>query len=209
VGDAAGFIDPYYSPGLDHVAYSVYASARIIDEHLANKLAPVGLALALRKHNEEFVRSYERWFRGIYIDKYEIFGDAELCGAAYLMDTAMYFLGKVGRTARDVEEFRHPILGLDVPGQRLAYRMLRFYNRRLVKLARARRANGTYGRRNSELRCIAKDFGVGDTPFSAPFRTGIRLWLGVEWDVFRRRFTRPGGRAAVAAPATMASSPSE
>jgi flavin-dependent dehydrogenase len=46
VGDAAGFIDPYYSPGLDHVAYSVYASARIIDEHLANKLAPVGLALA-------------------------------------------------------------------------------------------------------------------------------------------------------------------
>ncbi len=196
VGDAAAFIDPYYSPGLDHVSYSAYASARIIEEDLSGKLGAAGLALAIRKHNDEFARSYDRWFRGLYLNKYEIMGDAELCGAAYLMDTAMYFIGKVGRTARDVEEYRHPLLGLDSRGQRFAYKALRFYSGRLVKLARARRKAGTYGRRNGDLRCIAKDFGVGETPFSSPFRTGIKLWLGVEWDVLRERWSPARSRAS-------------
>lgn len=201
VGDAAAFIDPYYSPGLDHVAYSAYGSARIIEENLSGKLGAAGLALAMRKHNEEFARSYDRWFRGLYLNKYEIMGDAELCGAAYLMDTAMYFLGKVGRTAKDVEEYRHPLLGLDTPGQRVAFKLLQFYSGRLVKLARARRAQGTYGKRNGDLRCIAKDFGVGDTPLSAPFRTGIKLWLGAELDVLRGGWRSSGQTVTTPAPA--------
>ena len=34
MGDAASFIDPYYSPGLDHAAMSVYATARILEADL-------------------------------------------------------------------------------------------------------------------------------------------------------------------------------
>ncbi len=35
VGDAATFLDPFYSPGLDHASFSVFATAKLIAKHLA------------------------------------------------------------------------------------------------------------------------------------------------------------------------------
>ncbi len=195
VGDAAAFIDPYYSPGLDHVSFSVYASARIIDEQLSGKLEGAALSDRIALHNREFERSFQHYYRALYKDKYEILGDAELSAASYLLDTSMYFMGVVGPAYRDIEELRRPVLGQTNWGARFASFLLSTYNRRLVKLARARIANGTYGRKNEGWRCIGGDFGVGTKSPNRAFFAGLRLWLVAEFDVLRRRFNRPRGDA--------------
>ena len=198
VGDAAAFIDPYYSPGLDHVSFSVYASARMIEEQLSGKLEGAAFTDRIALHNREFERSFHHYYRALYKDKYEIMGDAELTAASYLMDTSMYFMGVVGPAYRDIEELRRPVLGQKIWGSRAASFVLSTYNRRLAKLARARVANGTYGQRNENWRCIGGDFGVGDKGFNRAFLSGLRLWLGAEFDVFRRRFTGRRGDSSTA-----------
>jgi flavin-dependent dehydrogenase len=64
LGDAAAFLDPYYSPGLDHAAFSAEATASIIRRDAAGE--DIGAAIA--EHNETFVRSYHRFFRAAYKD---------------------------------------------------------------------------------------------------------------------------------------------
>ena len=74
VGDAAAFLDPLYSPGMDWISFTVTATAAlIVAERRGEPLAPL-----LAKHNASFLRSYRRWFEAIYKDKYEYLGDFEL-----------------------------------------------------------------------------------------------------------------------------------
>ena len=51
VGDAAGFIDPFYSPGMDWIAFSASAAAALITDSFRGK--PVAARVA--RHNENFV----------------------------------------------------------------------------------------------------------------------------------------------------------
>jgi flavin-dependent dehydrogenase len=179
VGDAAAFIDPFYSPGLDFASFSTYASARLVAEELNGRLPASALERAVAEHQATFDRYYERYFEALYLDKYAVMGDAELMGAAYLLDTSLYYMGVVHPTQRDIEEYRYPPLGRDVRAATIAWKVLRFYNQRLVRLAHARRAAGTYGRRNARWHVLGRSF---DAHERVPHQlwTGLRLWLGAE-----------------------------
>lgn len=145
IGDALGFIDPFYSPGLDWVCYSVMASAKLIGESLNNgETCPD----ALSQHNELFLKSYQRWFHAIYKDKYYYIGDYDLMKLAFRLDLAFYYLGVVSR----------PFLmgpdSLTTPsfGQREGKwpsKIIGFYNRRLAQMGKRRMANGRWGKNNA------------------------------------------------------------
>jgi flavin-dependent dehydrogenase len=196
IGDAAAFIDPYYSPGLDHVSMTSYATARLVQEELDGQLPGAELERAVALHDERFQRSYARWFDGLYRDKYELFGDAELTATAFYLDSALYYLGVVHPVYTDVEELRIPLLGHEGWQARLAHRMLRLTNRRLITIARRRQARGTYGRLNVGWIDMVTNFGTGTLTLTAAHRHGLRRWLGVEWRELRERLGHRGSELA-------------
>ncbi len=197
VGDAAAFIDPYYSPGLDHAAFSVYATARLVQDDLAGALDRDALERRLADHNARFARSFDNWFEGLYRDKYEILGDAELTVASFYFDTGNYYLGVVGPAYRDIDELGHPVLGLDVLPARIAARVMRLFRRRIVRIARFRRATGTYGRRNNGWKLYRKRFETGARALGL-VGAGLRLWLRAEAHMLLWRLRH--GRVPVEAP---------
>jgi hypothetical protein len=182
VGDAASFLDPYYSPGLDHAVMSASATARLIEGDLASGGGNGTTTAAVAAHNRMFLQSYERWLTAIYLGKYEIFGDAELTGAAFMMDTALYYLGVFTPTRRDPEKFAVPAFGEPGGVSRAAYRLVRFLNRRLVALARERLLRGVYGRRNEGRRYLVKAPKVGRGGALPLLFSGARIWLSLEWE---------------------------
>ncbi|MEM7051352.1 MAG: NAD(P)/FAD-dependent oxidoreductase [Acidobacteriota bacterium] len=191
VGDAASFMDPYYSPGLDHAAISVYATARLIEDDLAGRLAGEALGERVEAHNANFLRSYDRWLSALYLGKYELMGDAELTGAAFLLDTALYYMGVVSPIHDDVEALANPLFGLPIPQATVAYRILAGYNRRLVRLARFRRRIGTYGKRNVGWRLYAKTPGLKLGALGM-LRQGLGLWWRAEAQYLFYRLRRGG-----------------
>ena len=89
VGDAASFLDPLYSQGLDYCSWTVSAAVdRILRESH-------GEACDLDELNARFSRSYRGWFEALYKDKYYYLGDKELMTAAFLMDLGLFFYGPV------------------------------------------------------------------------------------------------------------------
>ncbi len=172
VGDAAGFLDPLYSPGLDYCSWTVRCALGRIAEEAAGR--PVDLDAL----NARFVHSYDTWFRALYKDKYYYLGDAELMSAAYLMDIALFFMGPVREitTARERDLDCLPFNG---PVDGMAGRFMKFYNRRLAHIARRRRAAGCYGRRNTGWRELGDGF-VPDLRVLNPLAKGIRRWLAAE-----------------------------
>jgi flavin-dependent dehydrogenase len=202
VGDAASFLDPYYSPGLDHVAMSVWATLRLVDEDLAGELEEATLDERVERHNEHFLRSYGRWLGALYRGKYEILGDAELASAAFLFDTAMYHLGIVTPIYRAADNLGNPTFGLRGRPSTRAYQIMLWFNRRMNRLARFRARAGSYGRRNSGWRLYAKSPGPGRQALAMLFQ-GLRIWLRVEREYLFHRL-RHGGvdlSAPVAPPA--------
>lgn len=197
VGDAAAFIDPYYSPGLDHASFSVYATARLLEQELKGELDERALDAAIALHNGRFRRSFDRWFDGLYRDKYEILGDAELTTASFMFDTAMYYLGVVGPATRDVEEFRNPVLGLEHRSARIAAAAMAFFRRRMVHLARFRRQVGTYGRRNRGWKLYTSRFQIG-LPAVRILFAAIRMWLRAELGYWAYRLRH--GRLELSSP---------
>lgn len=194
VGDAAGFIDPYYSPGLDHVSITAYTTARLIEDDLLGRLAGDALTERVAEQNRQLVRSFGRWLDALYVGKYQIMGDAELTAAAMMLDTALYYLGVVTPILRQVEPLRNPVFGLPIPQATWAYHLVRGINRRLQRLAELRRRAGTYGRRNVGWRVGIRtpDLGMGALGM---LRQGLGIWLGVELSVLGDRLT---GRRAPA-----------
>ena len=181
VGDAGSFMDPYYSPGLDHASMSVWATVRLIGRELSGGLDEPALQAALDHHNGEFFRSYDRWLEAIYVDKYELMGDAELTVANFLFDTGMYYLGIVQSRFDDLELLGTPAFGEDIWQSKLAAKTMTAFKRRLIQLARYRRAIGNYGKKNLNWR-------VYPTPFDPKRKHALRLVriaLGIWWDVER------------------------
>ncbi len=203
VGDAASFLDPYYSPGLDHCSISAYATARLVADDLCGRLEPDELERAVAQHDERFLRSYERSFQALYEDKYELFGEADLVAASFMLDTAMYYLGVVHPVYADADALHLPVLGLDDWRADLAHASMRFQRRRMVSLARSRRARGTDGRRNAGTPFAVRGFGDASLTFSRSHRRGLALWLRAELREIRERLF--GARAAPASAARPAS----
>ncbi|MEM9292727.1 MAG: NAD(P)/FAD-dependent oxidoreductase [Acidobacteriota bacterium] len=195
VGDAAAFLDPYYSPGLDHASISIYATARLLQRQLDGELPGDALGEALDQHNDLFLRSYPRWLEALYTDKYELLGDAQLTGASFLMDTALYYLGVVSPVYRDVEALAIPLFGQPVWQATAAYKFMKTYKARLVRLAEKRQRLGLYGQRNEEWRDFSGSFGL-ERESVKPLTQGIKIWAGLEWETFWASL-RPGSRRPI------------
>jgi flavin-dependent dehydrogenase len=144
VGDAAAFMDPFYSPGMDWISFSSSAAAALVDSCLSGRSAPERVA----RHNANFKASHDRWFDAIYRDKYYYMGDHELMTLAFRLDLGHYYIGVVKRP------FRSGNSALETPafapqGGRTAGNLMALYNRRLAAIARSRMRRGTWGRRNT------------------------------------------------------------
>lgn len=192
VGDAAGFMDPLYSQGLDYCAHTVFASHKLILLALENQ--PLEQPVAAL--NTLFNQSYQRWYHSIYEDKYHYLGDAELMNAAFLMDLSCYFIGPVRLVIEDPDaEFA--LLPYSGPAGALFARFMRFYNRRLARIARLRWQAGTYGARNTRHRFLVKaGFVPALRPMFKSLRQGAWIWLKAEWNaLFLPRLKSPAPAA--------------
>jgi flavin-dependent dehydrogenase len=173
LGDAAAFLDPYYSPGLDHAAFTAEATVEIIKQDAMGK----DVTAAIAEHNETFVRSYWRFFRAAYKDKYYYMGEADLLSAAFLIDTAQYYIFVVTPAYRFLKKFFWmPVLG-PKPAF-ISYHMMRTYNRRFKVIAEARRAARVAGKYNDGRR-IKAFFNLNFAPIHMAGR-GVKLWLRAE-----------------------------
>jgi flavin-dependent dehydrogenase len=143
VGDAAAFLDPFYSPGMDWIAFTATASAAIITaQRRGEAVAPL-----LAKHNADFTKSYRRWFEAIYQDKYDYMGEFDLMRLAFRMDLGLYYLGIVS------QPFKFGAKSLSIPPFSPAvstpvYYFIRTYNRRMAAIARDRRRRRALGPEN-------------------------------------------------------------
>lgn len=183
MGDAAGFMDPLYSQGLDYCSHGTYAAHKILLKALDGECVEKPLAY----HNRQFGESYQRWFRALYLNKYQYLGDAELMRSAFLLDLATYFVGPVQLVYKftDSEYSKMPY---DGPiGAGFAWFMA-LYNRRLERIARKRLANGTYGRHNLKKRMYIKVPFMGSPKAFGHLLRGVRGWL---WLEIQTAFTRP------------------
>ena len=190
VGDAAGFIDPLYSPGLDFCSYTTAYVADMI----ARDLAGEATAELISYYNEQYPISYRLWFETLYKDKYFYMGDAELMSAALLLDVGTYFIGLVIPVYQDPEKAFLQLPFEGVAGRAFAG-MMKFYNRRLVALAKRRIATGYYGSRNSGWRELYDGF-VPDARVGKLIRKGLRRWLGAEVTNLRLMFFATAGKRA-------------
>ena len=143
VGDAAAFMDPFYSPGMDWIAYTSSAAAALLDGSFRGKPKAPRIA----RHNEQFSTSYARWFDAVYRDKYYYLGDHELMTLAFRLDLGLYYAGIVS------QPFKHGASALELPSFASPVsapfaRFMAFYNRRLAAIARARLARGVWGASN-------------------------------------------------------------
>ena len=183
VGDAAGFIDPFYSPGMDWISYTASAAAALVDGSLRGKPKAPRIA----RHNELFSTSYDRWFRAIYQDKYYYMGDFELMTLAFRLDLGLYYYGvvsqpfKYGASALETPTFSGPYT-------KLPSRFIAFYNRRLAAIARSRMRRGVWGRRNHGAYFGFRSYeltwtlpfrllGVAGSYLSLELREGWRTWF--------------------------------
>lgn len=178
LGDAAAFLDPYYSPGLDHASFSVDATVAIVKAHLEGE----DVAPRIAEHNRTFARSYHRFFRAVYKDKYFYMGEHDLLSAATLIDTAQYYLFVVMPAYKLYGRFHWmPVLG-PKPAF-ISYHLMQLYNRRFKALALLRRAAGEEGRRNHGRR-VKMLFDLRLSPVRMAAR-GIKIWLLAELDGVR------------------------
>jgi flavin-dependent dehydrogenase len=185
VGDAASFIDPLYSPGLDFCAFTAHAAHSLIARSLASE------TVDLECYNARFAFCFRSWFDGLYRDKYFYLGDAELMAAAWLLDISAYHLGPVRQVYDD------PATGFDsfpfdgVPG-RIVAGLLRFYNARLAHLGQRKMAAGVFGARNGSWRLLIGGF-LPDASAMRLLGRGLGRWLLAEW---RNLFLSPQAIAA-------------
>jgi flavin-dependent dehydrogenase len=196
VGDAAGFIDPLYSPGLDFCSYTSYYVADL----LARSLTGENVTERIRHYNQQYPITYHSWFESLYKDKYYYMGDADLMSAALLLDVSSYYIGLVRAAYRDPEcaFLNLPFSGL---GGRLVRSVMSFYNRRLVALANRRWATGYYGKRNAGWRELYDGF-VPDTRLRKQILRGLRRWWKCELInlglMLRRQAASPASQASAA-----------
>lgn len=172
VSDAAAFLDPFYSPGMDWLSFTVSrATDLVVAERRGVELPPL-----IERHNRDFVRSAARWFRGIYLNKYDYMGDYELMRLAFILDLGLYYLGVASQPyKRGKAALREPVYTTSpsVP----IYWLMSTYNRRFAAIARRRMRRGCWGRKNHGQRLMFPGFTF--SPASA--RPIVRALFGWIW----------------------------
>ena len=186
VGDAAAFLDPLYSPGMDWISFTVTASVALIAaQQRGETLAPL-----IEKHNDDFARSYARWFQAVYKDKYHYLGEFDLMQLAFRMDLGLYYLGIVSQPFKfGAASLRSPPFALPVSTP--VFHLMRFYNRRLATIAHHRRHRGKLGRANASRRYLFKSFSISPKDLPRFFSAALQ-WLFLELaEGWRTWFARP------------------
>jgi flavin-dependent dehydrogenase len=173
VGDAAAFMDPFYSPGLDWISFTASRAAELITAQRRGE--PMEERIA--RHNRDFAASYRRWFEAVFKDKYEYIGEFDLMSVAFTLDLGFYYLGiasqpfKMGPKALLVPPFSDPI-------SRPFFRLMRTYNRRFAQIARRRRRLKALGRSNRSRRYLIPGFTLKSTDVSMLVKALARwVWL--------------------------------
>lgn len=179
VGDASGFIDPLYSPGLDFCAFTAASVTDLISRHLTG-LNDAQSRESIADYNRRFRFCFQSWFECIYRDKYFYLGDAELMAAAFLMDVATYHLGPVAQVYKDPATM-FALFPFDGRAGRIAARLIAFYNTRLSHIARKRIAAGTYGAKNADWRLLVGGFTPEPNVSGRLLFEGVKRWLKLEW----------------------------
>src|SRR5580700_2299145 len=148
VGDAAAFMDPFYSPGMDWISFTTSRAAALIGAQRAGEAA---IGELVERHNRDFARSHRCWFEALYKDKYEYMGEFDLMSTAFIFDLGLYYFGVASRPFRSGEKaLLVPPFSQTVTGP--IFRFLRAYNRRFAEIARRRRKRRGLGKTNREQR---------------------------------------------------------
>lgn len=153
VGDAAAFMDPFYSPGMDWISFTTSSAAELITAQRRGE----PMEERIKRHNRDFAQSHRCWFEAVYKDKYEYMGEYDLMSLAFTMDLGFYYLGiasqpfKIGEKALLVPPFSEPI-------SRPFFYLISAYNRRFARIARRRRRVKTLGKTNRGNRCLIPGF---------------------------------------------------
>ena len=150
VGDAGGFLDPFYSPGLDQMSFSVHMRVDLILKALAGTPA-AEMEKEYAVHNKGYGRFFRYFYEAIYRDKYHLMGDYDTMTTAFLMDTALYYLVAVKPVYRWSAE-RIGIPPYYGEGAEIGLYPMRFYQGRLISIAKRKKALGIYGNHNAGRR---------------------------------------------------------
>ena len=185
VGDAAAFMDPFYSPGMDWISFTTSAAAELITAQRRGE----PMAGRIATYNRDFALSHRSWFEAVYKDKYEYMGEWDLMSLAFRLDLGMYYLGivsqpfKFGPRALLTPPFT-------VPVSRPVFHLMRAYNRRFASIARRRRRVNALGRSNCGNRCLIPGFTLGRSDVTQLF-AALAGWAWIEfaegWRSWRQR----------------------
>ena len=198
VGDAAAFMDPFYSPGMDWISFTTSRAADLITAQRRGE----PMAERIARHNHDFALSHRSWFESVYKDKYEYMGEWDLMSLAFRLDLGLYYLGVVSQPFKYGERaFLTP--PFTTPPSRPVFHMMRCYNRRFAKIARHRRRTNTLGKTNRGNRCLIPGFTLSGRDVLKLFRP-LRQWLWLELTEGWRSWGREPQETPVA---TTASSP--
>jgi flavin-dependent dehydrogenase len=174
VGDAGGFLDPFYSPGLDQMAFSVWMRTRLILQDFAGA-APETMEKEYALHNKRYDRFFKYFYDSIYRDKYCVMGDYDTMTTAFLLDTSLYYFAAIMPLYR----WSHERLGMPPffeDGAEIGYYPIRFYNRRLSAIAKRKKALGIYGNHNAGRRPKFVGFSVRSAMWVMLFHGLLRWW---------------------------------
>lgn len=175
VGDAAGFIDPFYSPGIEWIAQTAVAASKLI---AAEREGASDVPARIENHNKDYSRNYHRWFNAMYRDKYEYMGEFDLMRMAFLLDFGLFIFFVVKHIYRKGTDIFARSSFAD-PQALVAYGFMRTYNRRFARIARMRRLRGRLGRQNDR-----HFYGLKGYTFSAwsagPLFGAILGWVRLE-----------------------------
>ncbi len=119
------------------MAFSVYSRVGLIQKALSGAPADE-MAEEYELHNKRYARYFTFFYEAIFRDKYYVMGDYDTMTIAFLMDTALYYLAAV------IPVYRWSSERLGLPpyyqdGSEIAFYPMRFYNRRLVAIAKRKK----------------------------------------------------------------------
>ena len=174
VGDAAAFMDPFYSPGMDWISFTTSRAAALISAQRRGE----AMSALIEKHNRDLAKSHRCWFEAVYKDKYEYMGEFDLMSTALIFDLCLYYLGVVSRIFRYGENalLEPPF---SAAGVGPIFRFMRSYNRRFAEIARRRRKHRTLGKMNRAHRCLIPGFKLHSSNPKL-FAQGFAKWARVE-----------------------------
>jgi flavin-dependent dehydrogenase len=174
VGDAAAFMDPFYSPGMDWISFTTSSAAELITAQRRGE----PMAERITRYNRDFATSHRSWFDAVYKDKYEYMGEFDLMSLAFTLDLGFYYLGivsqpfKQGEKALLIPPFSEPV-------SRPIFHLMRTYNRRFAKMARSRRQRNALGGSNRAKRCLIPGFTLKATDVNLIVKA-LAKWLRLE-----------------------------